>query len=307
MRRLGSEGFAHAAAFLRGEARPLEQALFAFRFEGGSGRAVLEALGPFRNDDGGFGRALEPDVRTPSSSALATALGLGVLQEVGVAPSHDHVRGAVDWVRRAFDLESQVWRVVPEDTNDYPHAPWWHDEDGGLASTFDGFRIIPRALLVAMLHHHLEDASDAWLENVTESTVRHVETADILGEGGGSDLEYVSRLARTEALPVADRRRLLARLREAIPRVVERDPAKWDTYCITPTGAVPRPDAPGAELIPDLVDAHLDFLIDRQTESGSWDPTWAFEYPGDWAEARTEWRGIITLETLSVLRAFDRL
>ena len=76
---LSRERFDQAALFLKTQARPLERALFELWFEGASSKAVLNALACFQNADGGFGCALEPDMRAPQSSALATGIGLGLL------------------------------------------------------------------------------------------------------------------------------------------------------------------------------------------------------------------------------------
>ena len=66
MIKLATESFERARRFLKTEARSLERTLFERHFEAGPAGAVLAALAAFQNDDGGFGRALEPDVRTPS-------------------------------------------------------------------------------------------------------------------------------------------------------------------------------------------------------------------------------------------------
>ena len=307
MRTLSCEAFDRAREFIETKARPLEQALFDLRFGDGGSERVIEELTHFANRDGGFGHGLEPDVRTPSSSALATALALRALEEIGCPADHPLVRRALDWLVGAYDSKAAVWRVAPMDANDHPHAPWWHDEDGSLARTFNGFRIIPRALLVGLLHHFGRQLSADWLDRVTESTVRYVEDVDVLGEGGGSDLEYVVHLARTGALPGRYKERLVARIRQAIPQVVVRDPTKWSGYCITPLRAVPAPDSIGADLIEAELQQNLDFLIDQQSPEGTWDPTWAYEYPPEWAVARQEWQGILTLEALTTLKAFGRL
>jgi hypothetical protein len=307
MIRLRVEQFGRARRFLQSQARPLERTLFAFRFEDGSSERVLEELERFANDDDGFGNALEPDVRTPSSSALATALALRTLEDLDTPAEHPLVRRAIDWLVSTYDTDAQVWRVVPYDTNDHPHAPWWHDEDGSLARTFDDFRVIPRALIVGLLHRFGAHLPAEWLNEVTEATVSCVEGLEVLGEGGGSDLEYVVHLAQTEALPEAQRRRLSARIRAAIPEVVERDPAKWSTYCVTPIRAVPSPDSIGADLVVSELEANLDGLIERQQPDGAWHPTWDYPYRGEMAPAHTEWRGILTLEALTTLQAFGRI
>ncbi len=307
MKRLTGDAFERARRFVETEARPLEQALFAFRFEGGSPERVIEELARFANEDGGFGRALEPDVRTPSSSALATALGLKVLEELDAPADHPLVRDAVDWLVSTYDPDARVWRVVPRDANDHPHAPWWHDEDGSLARTFDDFRVIPRALIVGLLHRFGPHLPPGWLDEVAEATVSCIESLAVLGEGGGSDLEYVVHLAQTEALPESYWRRLVARIRAAIPEAVVRDSEAWSTYCVTPLRAVPSPDSIGADLIERELRENLDALIDRQRTDGAWDLTWDYPYPGEMLAARAEWRGILTLDALTTLRAFGRI
>lgn len=309
MRLLSREAYGRARRFLMTQARPLERALFEHRFEGASVDGALAELARFQNDDGGFGRALEPDLRTPSSSALATGIALQMLRELGCQADHPMVRKAVAYLVATYDDAAQVWRVAPRDTNSFPHAPWWHDEEGSLARLFDGFRIIPRALVVGSLHHYSTLVPAGWLDKVTEATVRCIETVEVLGEGGGNDLEYAIKLAETDALPQHYAARLKARIREAIPAVVVRDPAKWSSYCITPLRIVPSPQSFGAELIHDELQRHLDYQILQQTPEGTWEPVWSWEgaYPEVWAQAQLEWRGRLTLETLTQLNAFGRI
>ncbi len=309
MKRLSREAFGRALAFLKTEARPLEGALFAYRFEGAAAGKVLSEMAGFQNEDGGFGRALEPDLRTPSSSALATGIGLRLLKELQCSADHRMVQGAVDYLRSTFDQQHQVWRVAPADTNEYPHAGWWHDEDGSLARTFDGFRIIPRAELVGLLHHFSAAVPVQWLDAVTEDTVSYIETVAALGTGGGDDLACALSLAETEELPRPFKERLAARIRAVVPQVVNRRPQEWATYCITPLKVAPSPRSLAADLLWDDLQVQLDYQIEHQSAAGTWDPVWTWEdlYPEAWAQAKLEWRGHLTLEALTVLRAFGRI
>lgn len=309
MKKLSPEGFAKARRFLLHDARPLERALFRLHFEDGSEEAVADALTAFRNPDGGFGHALESDLRTPSSSALATALALKILAEIDADTEEDLVPPAIDYLLETLDRKTLTWRAVPSDTNDYPHAPWWHDEDGSLARTFDDFRIIPRVLLVAMLHHYAANVPARTLQSLTDAVVETITTIDVLGTGGGSDLEYVLILAQVPGLPTGVRELLVERLRHAVPSVVVGDPEKWNEYCITPLRAAPTPTSVGADTIRDLTETYLDWILDRQAEEGAWNPSWTWfgHYPEVWEQAEREWKGVLTLETLLSLRAYGRL
>lgn len=311
MKKLSRAAWERAQQFIHTQARPLERALFAHHFAGGPAEAVLAALGRFQNEDGGFGHALEPDVRTPSSSALATGIGLTVLKGLDCSADHPLVRRAVEYLLATFDREQHVWRVVPPDTNEFPHAPWWHDDDdgGSLARTFDDFCIIPRAELLALLHHFPAHVPGDWLEDITERTVRDVEGLQVLGSGGGDDLAYALGLAQAPGLPEGLRQRLLARVRQVVPRAVERDPARWGTYCTTPLKVAPSPDSPVTDLLWEDLQVNLDYLIERQSADGAWDPNWSWGglYPQDWERARQEWRGELTLRTLRTLHAYGRI
>jgi hypothetical protein len=283
--------------------------LFERRFEGGSVDAVLNALAAYQNEDGGFGHALEPDMRTPRSSALATGIGLRVLVELDVPAGHAMVRKAVEYCLSTFDPETKVWRVVPLDTNDYPHAPWWHDEAGSLARTFDDFQLIPRAEITAALHHYATLVPADWLREVTEDCIRAIEAQEPLGAGGGDDVVYAIELAGADGLPSDLKARLVARIRAAVPAVVCRDPEEWSSYCAAPLKIVRSPHSVGADLIADALAEHLDYTIDHQTDEGTWEPnwTWGEMYPEVWPQAKLEWRGEITLATLTMLRAFRRI
>ncbi len=306
---LSRESFERARRFLMTEARPLERALFRHHFEGASVERVVTELARFQNEDGGFGHALEPDLRTPTSSALATGIGLYLLTELDCPTDHPLVERSVVYLRSMWDAETRVWRVAPADTNEHPHAPWWHDEDGSLAERFDHFRIIPRVLILSGLWHYVPLVPAAWLDAVIEEAVGYLESVDVLGQGGGSDLEYAIKLAAARNLPQSYADRLEARIGVSLPEVVVRDPDRWDTYCLTPLRVIPSPETPGAELIWSALQRHLDYQIAHQTPAGSWDPTWTWGdvYPEAWARAKTEWRGQLTLETLMQLDAFGRL
>jgi hypothetical protein len=309
MKKLSNESFERARKFLLQHARPLERSLFLHRFEGAGTDGVLIALSSYQNLDGGFGRALEPDMRSPSSSSLATAIGLRILVELGSPAEEPIVRRAVSYLEGTFEKEMGVWRPVPLDVNSYPHAPWWHDGGGSLERIFDGFRIIPRALVVAGLCHHSSLVSADWLNDVTERTIESIESDPELGGGGGSDLEYAIALAETEGLPSPWERRLRRRLLEAIPKAVVADPERWGSYCLTPLRVISTPETIGADLVSDLVQRHLDYQIDHQSAEGTWDPAWSWgdAYPEAWAQARLEWRGHLALESLTRLKAFGRI
>ncbi len=206
--------------------------------------------------------------------------------------------------------ETRVWRVLPYDANDHPHAPWWHDEAGSLARTFDDFLVIPRAGILAGLHHYSRIVSAEWLEAATEATVKEIEQMPVDQFGGGGDtLVYALHLAEAPGLAAHFKSSLMPRLREVANAVVTRDPAKWTSYCIPPLKIAPFPQSVVADLLVEDVHRYLDYVIEQQSPAGNWEPTWSWgeSYPEQWEQAKAEWKGLLTLDNLISLRAYARI
>lgn len=304
--KLAAESFARARTFMREAARPLERALFAHAFEGGDAAAVCEALAAFRNDDGGFGRALEPDLRMPGSSVLATAKALCVLARIGAPGDDPLVSGGIDWLVRAFDPALGAWRSVPQDAEAWPHADHWK-----WALHADGKRwpvgVLPRAEIVACLHVWPHLVPTALREDQTRRLVAAIEAADV--SIGPDALVRCEIFVRTPQAPPAARDAVAARMRALGVEMVCRDAEQWGSYVAKPLKLAPLPDSILAQALAADVARNLDYEIGRQDADGSWAPYWSWRgaFPDVWPVAEREWCGELTLETLESLRAFARI
>ena len=76
-----------------------------------------------------------------------------------------------------------------------------------------------------------------------------------------------------------------------------------------PLKLAPSPPSLAADLMQAALQVNLDYTIAQQTAAGTWEPTWSWGlvYPDVWEQAKLEWRSNLTLETLTVLRAFGRI
>jgi hypothetical protein len=252
VKKLRRSQFAAARNYIKMAARPLERAIFEYIFEDGQGDSVVSQLASFQNLDGGFGNALEPDMRSPSSSALAAEIGLELLAALEVPSDHGMVRKVVRYVMDNLDPHTKTWRVVPPDVNEHPHAPWWHDEDGSLAQTFDDFLVIPRAGIIAHLYHYSEIVPSSWLGELAQATVAAVRKMEDERFGGGGDaLNYLRKLAETPQLPDSLKAWLVPRVQVLADRVVARNPEQWTSYSAPPVKLSPTPDAITAGVLAD--------------------------------------------------------
>lgn len=112
-----------AERFVHEHGRDIDAALFDFHFAGGTRSAVLEALSPYQNDDGGFGHGLEPDIGAAVSNPFATELALSICLDVGVHRDHLLLSRAVAYLEATQDEEGN-WRFSPEIYEDQI-APWF--------------------------------------------------------------------------------------------------------------------------------------------------------------------------------------
>lgn len=298
---LSAERRARAATFLITHARPLERALYRYYFESGPPETVLAELAAYQNPDGGFGSALEPDLRVSDSSVIATTVALQTLRALATPADHPLVTGACAYLRDTYDARHGVWPIIPPNVDDAPHAPWWTYRDDPAA-----WLLNPRAEIAGYLCDYAQHFPPEMCKTVMDAVVAHLLT---LREIEMHELLCVLRLFETPALPQGTRARIEDRLADLLRITVERDPARWSSYNLQPLDVVPRPDAPFADLFADILNANLAVRIDQQRDDGSWTTpaTWGDLYPDTWPQAAREWSSILTLQYLRVLDAFGLL
>jgi len=305
MRMFEPEHWQAARSFLLQRARPLETARFRYYFEHGTMDEVLAALAAFQNSDGGFGHALEPDMRTPASSTLATSVALQMLAEVNAPADHPLVRGAIGYLLASYDPATQRWRIIPPEAEGSPHAFWWAAQ--GLEERFNHFSLNPRAELLGALWRYADPGSIEWLAPVTTAVIDALEEID--ASPSDNELLCLLRLAESPNLPEYLRTRLYEYLHGVVLETVVATPERWHEYALRPLSVAPTPDSPFVAQLADAIPANLDFLLDTQGSDGAWQPTWSWAAldSAAWEKAGQEWKGVLTLEALRALGAWGRL
>ena len=306
MKMLSREAFGRAADYLRNEARPLERALFAYHFEGRGRTAVLAALVPYQNADGGFGRALEPDMRAPASSVVATTMALDILRRVGATEETSGLPAALVYLIDNYDAETGRWPIISPAVEEAPHAPWWAYAES--ATNFRDFWANPRASVVGYLWQYRKFVPSPFVEGALRSAatalLTYAQTMEM------HDLMCYVDLLETPDLPSEMRQNMIDKLRRVVARSVVMDPADWDDYNLKPLTVIRSPQSELAAAVdPAVLDANLDYLIDAQEADGTWRPNWSWDFvdADAWAAAEREWRGVLTLRNLATLQAFGRL
>jgi hypothetical protein len=286
---------AAAAQFVQAHGRLLERRRFQHLFGGQpDAEGVLRAVDAYRNADGGVG-FMEPDIRTPASQPSAVLYAFEVLEEIPELKSKTTTltTGALDWLQTITNDDGGIPFVLPT-AKGWPHAPWWTPTDDPPSS------LLMTAGTVAA-SHRLKLGEHPWVESATNYVWNALADLKL------SDA-YSFRYAVHFLDAVGDRARAdteLAALRERMPSDgILKVEVGVEGEVLSAIEVAPRPDHAGRTLFPDaLIQDQLDELAADQRDDGGWDFTWAAWNPA----VAFEWRGMVTLNALTTLRAYGRL
>jgi hypothetical protein len=277
-----------AERFIHANARLLDRHRLAVLLDGAPVAPVLDALRAYRNPDGGFGHALEPDVRAPQSEPASTLTALWVLTEVG-ALGDPMVTAAAAWVGTIAEPDGGVPFVLPTAAT-HPHAPWMTPSPGGSILTF--------ALAGALWE---AGSGEPWLRRATEWCWAKLDRPEGLDANG-------VRFALDFLDAVPDEARAGAAIERLRPKLGADGsiPVSGgaENERVTPLTLSERPGRRSRALFgDDQIEADLDLLELEQQDDGGFTFDWLGWSPGQ----TVEWRGAMTVRALSALHAHGRI
>jgi hypothetical protein len=283
--------FDAATNFIWLNARLLDRHRFAHLFLGHDREPVIRTLHGYQNADGGFGHALDPDLRTPLSGPVATQAALEILHEVG-ATEDEMIGPAAEFLAGIARNDGGVPFMLKA-AEDYPHAEYF--------SYADESSLIQTSANAAALH--ALGATHPWLDRATEWMWQ---AAGNLTSGDDADSAYGVRFTLGFLDAVPDEGRAVATLDALAPTVkalVIEDPAQAEESR-TPLDLSPWPGSRSRRLFEEnLIERHLDALESEQKDDGGWDFSWPHWNPA----GAHEWRGAVTVHALRLLKAHNRL
>ncbi|MYW67230.1 hypothetical protein GTY65_24645 [Streptomyces sp. SID8379] len=285
-------------------ARVLEQRRFAYHFledRAVAADAVEAALAAYRNEDDGYGHALEPDLRGPVSQPLHTGHALRVLDSIGRC-SGQRVERVCRYLTAVSTPEGALPAVHPSQRG-YPCAPFVPIVDDPPSE------LLATGPVVGLLHRN--EVWHAWLFRATDFCWTAVESLK-----ASHPYEIQAAIAFLDGVPDRPRARAAAdRLGRLVreQRLAVLDPDRRDDWPVAPGYA------PGEHHFPydyakvpeslarswfteEEMTRSLDHLAHEQQEDGGWPVNWRQWAPGTALEARP----MVTIEALRTLRAYGR-
>ncbi|MEV4944654.1 hypothetical protein [Streptomyces sp. NPDC053755] len=292
---------ARAEHFIWLTARVLEQRRFAYHFLRAGAEPVEAALSAYLNEDGGYGHALEPDLRGPVSQPLHTGHALRVLDSIGRCGGL-RIERICRYLTEVSTHDGALPAVLPSQRA-YPHAPFVPVVDAPPSD------LLSTGPVVGLLHRN--QVWHAWLFRATEFCWAAVESLE-----KSHPYEIQAAVAFLDGAP--DRSRAQAagdRLGRLVreQRLAVLDPDRLDEFPVAPGYAPGEHHFPyDYARVPDSLARRwfteeemarsLDHLAAAQGEDGGWPVTWRQWAPGTALEARP----VVTIEALRTLRAHGR-
>ncbi|GAA3006915.1 hypothetical protein JCM13580A_16250 [Streptomyces drozdowiczii] len=297
----GTSPLDRAEQFIWLTARVLEQRRFAHQFLAAGADPVETALTAYANEDGGYGHALEPDLRGPVSQPLHTAHALSVLDSIDRCGGL-RVERICRYLTAVSTREGALPALLPTQRG-YPAAPFIPVVDDPPAELLATGPVVGLLHRNAVWHAWLFRATDFCWSAVDALDVSHpyeIEAAVAFLDGvpdrprAEEAAERLGRLVREQRLAVLDPER-----RAEYPVAAGYAPGEQHfpyDYARTPE-SLARRWFTDAEM-----ERALDHLAAAQEEDGGWPVTWRQWAPGTALEGRP----LVTLRALETLRAHGR-
>ena len=295
--------FSKASSYVLSSSRALERNLYKYYFQDANPEKPLKELKNYQNPDGGFGHGLEPDLRLPASSPIATVMAFRQIELVEEAMDmySELVRSASTYLENSFQSENNRWYAVSSEVNDYPHAPWWHYDEAGGRTPIDEFWGNPTVEALAYGLKYGGFSSDFKLDKLVDIAVKRINETEIFE----SEHEIYCYLKLYETLPDKLAEKIEDKLFDAVRQLVVTDPAEWNSYVPQPLNFVTEPDSPRFGISEVNLERNLNFLVETITKNGSVEPNWEWgQFESEWERAKMEWTGILTLKSLITLDKF---
>jgi hypothetical protein len=277
--------------FIMLHARHLERAIFEYQIFNLFPDHITAILRTYQNADGGFGHALEPDLRCPDSQPLFVEFALRTLYNCGLRDA-DLTLKTIGFLEKHSDLEKGIPTIFSA-SRCFPRAVHWENFPNEQPSLDRLTSLVGLANWQNIQHPWLEQAVEVCLKFITTNDFEDAHTiinAFCLLESLATDRDVEHLFEKLK--------RDLIKANFFIPDV----PIKG--YGLTPLDFAPRPDSYCRKLFSNQqIKNHIENLVSAQQEDGGWEISW--QPPGE--TAHWEWRSFRTVQALSTLRAYSRI
>lgn len=308
---LGKRSYQEIMEWIYCNARNIDLRIWQYHFEGGSIEGVLDALAVYQNEDGGFGKGLEPDNWNRNSTPYTTLYAINILKEIDFYDvSHPIYAGIIRYLMSEQDLVGDLWRFSVESNDAYPHAPWWdYNEE---TNAYEGIGIT--AELLAFVIEFIEEDTAIYCKAVemVKKIFRNMMVLDKHGDMGIEGYIALTDTLQKLEIEVDNFEQVEKKLNDLVNTSIEHDTSKWESYGTRPSRYIRSPRSKYFESNREIIDVELDYLISKRPDHDVWGITWTWfgnngKYADEFVICENWWKSIQATSKLLFLRRFDRI
>lgn len=307
MEKLSKAQFEKARNFMYTYAQDIDLAMFQYYFEGKPKSYVIEVLGKYQNEDGGFG-TLDYDFIFANSCLKQTESACRYIFALDVPETHPMIPKLMKYIVDNYNKTRGEWdnMTVPE-VNNFPHAPWWEHEAKDC---------IPADYADLIAHYDpntnsaLAGMAVKYGRYVPDELVRYIQKIAVDKINSGGDFYEYGMMSDVYFANALKDERLKSELLEKLMgggKLISLLEEPWGTESAYKLCHwIDAPDHPYYKLYKNDVDKNHTFLIESQNGDGSWSPSWSWGEPEVWIEVEKRLKGMLTMKFLRSLDLFDR-
>lgn len=283
--------------------REIEKAKWNYLFNSGEKEAILSELLKYQNRDGGFGNGLEADILMPNSSSIASAEAILIAYDYHLDCGQKWFRDLLDYLESTIANDNEIvsfWEKVPNEVDDYPHAPWWN------YSKEVRFTPNPCAVIASAFLKYGSAAQKQTGNKIAARCLDFLKSEETCSEHDCYCLQTLIQTLKELKLGLLDdesRKRMDRRILECLCT----DSKKWTEYVAQPLDLISTPKSPWYELLAPYLQQNLDYWLDSLKEEGFWQPNFSWGIESQISrQATVNWQCYIAVKRARILRDFQK-
>ncbi len=311
MKCLSRDACQEVARWIYQNARPLELLTWQYLFEDGDRKRVVDVLMTYQNTDGGFGHALEPDNWNPESSPYTTHYAISLLKRINLTDlEHPVYQGIKRYLSSGVHFNDRGWLFSIPSTDRHPHAPWWtYDEKANKTESIGlSAGLISFVLRFFPENSHLYDQ----VLPIAKSLMRQLLENHSFGEMGLAGLAELYQTLMEQKIRIDQMDQVCGVLRQRISQSIVHDTRQWTSHVVRPSRYIKDPSSPYYAEHEAIMNRELDYLAENRNDQGVWNIDWSWydlnqRYAPQFAISENWWKAVTAIETILLLREFNRL
>jgi hypothetical protein len=256
---------------------------------------IIDELRKYQNEDLGFGNALEPDLRMPNSSVVATNIAVSILDEIkDVSLKEPILKDIVTYYESIYNEELGRFLMTTKEVDNYPHAVWWNYADLEKNFPFGN----PDPEVIGFLYQNRKYVQKLSLNHLINKVITYIRSDEFIQGGMHSLMSVISFNNRVDK----DVQNLIhERIHDVVDFEITNGLGKWDEYGLEPY-KIYLMDRHFTENHQKELEENLSFNK-KKVESLTVQPNWKwYQYEEEFDKIKSDWTGYLYFSLIKALR-----